>query len=144
LKGSSSTMASVKSIIRAGKVVYRGIPWDAQNRKKGPTRVFDFESDALVYARGWERDRDQVAEGFGTRPDRNRRRIKFADYATSYASRAEGEKRTRETRMRLARVIGERITVHVDEIDRKLINELRATWPTAARPARTRPAGRTL
>jgi integrase len=121
-------MASVEEITRAGNIKYRGIPWDAQNRKKGPTRVFDFETDAWAYARGWERDRDQVADAFGARPDRNRRKVKFADYAMAYARRAEGEQRTADSRVKLARVLGNRITVHVDEIDRKLINDVLADW----------------
>lgn len=117
-------MASVEEIIRADGVRYRGVPWDAARGKKGPTRSFIHFSDALAYAEGWEKDRDKVAEAFGVPTLRNKRRVLFADYAREYALRADGEKRTRASRQRIARVLGRRITVHVDEIDRKLIGEV--------------------
>lgn len=117
-------MASVEEIIRAERVVYRGIPWDAANGRKGPTKVFDYWSDARAYAKGWEEDRDTVSAAFGVPTTRNRRRVLFAAYAREYALRAEGEQRTRQSRLRLANVLGKRIGVHVDEIDRKLIGEV--------------------
>lgn len=117
-------MASVEEITRKGRIAYRGIPWDAANRKKGPTRVFDHWSDANAYATGWEVDRDTVSAAFGLPTVRNRPRVRFADYAREYALRVDGEQRTRQSRLKLANILGKRIGVHVNEIDRKLIGEV--------------------
>lgn len=67
-------MPSVEAIIGKGRVRYKGIPWDAANQKRGPSKTFAHESDAMNYARGWERDRDHVAAAFGVPVRRNQSR----------------------------------------------------------------------
>lgn len=115
-------MASVEPIIRKGRVMYRGIPWDATNRKKGPTRVFDTESAAMSYARGWERREDGIADEHGAKPDRNRKRVLFVDYATQVAQRADIHK-TRTSKLTHAREWGKVFKgLHLDDIDRATIN----------------------
>jgi integrase len=115
-------MASVEAIKRQGRVMYRGIPWDATNRKKGPTRVFETESAAMSYARGWERREDAIADEHGAPATRNRRRVLFTDYATQCAQRADIPK-TRASKCTHAREWGRLLKgLHVDEIDRAAIN----------------------
>lgn len=115
-------MASVEPIKRQGRVVYRGIPWDATNRKKGPTLVFETESAARSYAKGWERREDGIAGEHGAPVTRNRRRVLFATYAEQCAQRADLPK-TRRSKLTHAREWAKLLKgLHVDEIDRAAIN----------------------
>lgn len=120
----SKIMASVETIMRKGVVAYRGVPWDAVNRKKGPTRSFATESAAMAYARGWETKEDAVAEGFGVAPTRNRKRVLFSEYAMQYAVRTNGTPNTRRDRISHATQTRTRFAkLHLDEIDRGLLND---------------------
>lgn len=121
-------MPSVETIERRGRVTYRGIPWIVLangTRKKGPTKTFDSESAAMAYAVRVERGSDDESESRGLPVTRNKRRVLFADYAMQYAVRTPGTANTKRNRISKAEILGEWFAkLYIDEIDRKLINDL--------------------
>lgn len=116
-------MASVEPYFTSsGAARYKGIPWDAVNQKKGPTKSFHYESDALAYAKAWEKDRDGFAESIGLDPERNHSRVTVAEYARKYVARKAGPPSTQRDRASIANRIAERWpTLRIREMDRGAI-----------------------
>lgn len=129
-------MASVEPYFTSsGAARYKGIPWDAVNQKKGPTKSFHYESDALAYAKAWEKDRDGFAESLGLDPERNRTRILVTEYAMRFAKQMPGTPNTRRNRLSIARQIAKRWpSLYIHEISRESVKDYVVSLQTDLQP----------
>lgn len=111
-------MGRVETLERANSTVrYRGIPWDATAKKRGPSKVVDSESEALAYIKWYENGADETVAAWGQNVKRNHKSLLFADYAIKFANRGNGEKTSQSDRRSHARLLAKRFpTEQLDEM----------------------------
>lgn len=119
-------MGSIETIIRQGRdgetVKYRGVPWDAIQGRKGPTKSFPTSDAAYAYVRAWEARNDGTAAAAGLAVERRVRRVTVAEYARTYALTAPGERNTKRDRLSTSRRIGHELAgLHLDELTRHVV-----------------------
>jgi hypothetical protein len=114
-----------------GKV--KAVPWDAERGKRGPSKVFERESQADAYIKRMEGviDTDYAAEGIQVH--RQSRVVTFPDYAMSVAKAVPGELASRNRAKTHARQLAAHWPkARIEEIDRPAVRaymELRMGGP---------------